>query len=118
MLQIANHKVLKSLLIVPYHPTLIELGLWVSHRESSFCITSGFREGDIGIHGTVPCRAIDIRSSNFESPEDVCKDINSHWLYDPKRPNMVCALYHNVGQGWHIHLQVHARTEYNAISNG
>jgi len=110
MLQIANYKVLKSLLLSKYDDELVSLILWVSHRLDKFCITSGFRPGDSGVHGTSPCRAIDIRSNWYDDPEDICKDINSHWIYDPERLDKLCALYHDVGQGPHIHLQVHGNT--------
>lgn len=111
MIQIANYKIMKSLMLSLYHPKLVALAIWSSHRYSSFCITSGFRENDKGIHGTNPCRALDIRSTNYNDPQAVVDDINAHWLYNPKS-EFKCALYHDVGQGPHIHLQVHNRTKY------
>ncbi len=111
MIQISNYKVLENLLLVPFDIRLIKLILWVSHRFSKFCITSGFRTGDQGVHGTCPCRAVDIRSYWFVDPEDICKDINLQWIYDHKRPDKPCALYHDTGFGPHIHLQVHRNTK-------
>lgn len=111
MLQISNHRVLRSILSYEYNETLVDLILWIGHRLDKFCITSGFRPLDPGVHGTKPCRAIDIRSIWYSDPEDICKDINSHWKYDFNRPEKVCALYHDVGYGPHIHLQVHANTK-------
>lgn len=110
MLQISNYKVLKSLLRNEYDIKLVSLILWVSHRFDKFCMTSGFRLGP-GVHGTSPCRAIDIRSHYYDDPEDICKEINSHWIYDPERPSKPCALYHDIGYGPHIHLQVHENTK-------
>lgn len=111
MIQVANYKILKNLMLNVYHPKLVALVIWVLHRVSDFCITSAYREGD-GVHGTIPCRAIDIRSKNFNDPEEIASDINNHWVYDPERPKFKCALYHDVGQGPHIHLQCHASTVY------
>lgn len=112
MIQISNYKILKSLMLNTFHPKLIALAIWTLHRISNFCITSAFRENDKGVHGTIPCRALDIRSRTFSDPESITNDINDHWVYDPERPNLKCALYHDVGQGPHIHLQVHPNTQY------
>ena len=77
---------------------------WCYIRLSEVIVTSAFREGDEGVHGCG--RGIDIRSRCFADPEAIAKEINAHWKYDPLRPEMVCALYHDIGQGAHIHLQV------------
>jgi hypothetical protein len=111
MIQIKDYTVLKSLMLYPYHPKMVALAIWASHRYSSFCITSGFRENDKGVHGTTPCRAIDIRSRNYNDPQSVVDDINNHWVYN-QDSEFKCALYHDVGQGAHIHLQVHPNTIY------
>lgn len=116
-IKIKNYKVLKSLLQVPYHSLLIELNVWCTIRYSKWTYTGGYRSKkihpkDSGIHMTIPCRATDVRSSDFEDPEKVRDDINKHWLYDPKRLYLKCAIYHNSGQGWHFHLQVHPNTKY------
>jgi len=112
-----NYKVLRALMEVPYHPKLIALVLWFCHRNNDPVITSAYRKGrvhpkDSGIHMTIPCRAVDMRSRNLKHPEAVRDDINQHWAYDPTRPNLKCCVYHNTGRGWHFHLQVHDRTEY------
>lgn len=112
MIAIKDHKVLRQILEVPYHPILINLELWVATRYSKVIFTSGYRAGDTGVHGTIPCRGKDIRSSCYSEPKLVEEDINAHWQYDPVRPEKKCALYHDVGQGAHIHLQVHPRTQY------
>ena len=112
MIVIKNHKVLRQLLEVPYYPTLIGLALWVTARYSETTFTSGYRKEDKGVHGTDPCRGIDIRSKDFDDPKAVEEDINAHWTYDPERPEKGCALFHDVGRGEHIHLQVHPRTKY------
>lgn len=110
-LQIKNTTVLGSLMIHPAHPLLIELLKWVSVRFSNLVITGGYEKRDYpSVHSVIPCRGVDIRSSIYEDPKAVVVDINTHWIYDYTRPEMKCAILHNVGRGMHIHLQVHGRT--------
>jgi len=107
-LLIKDYKVLKALMQHTYHPTLTALALWCSVRHSKFMITSAYRD-DKGLHGL--CRALDLRTRWFNK-KDIDKlvdDINDYWEYDPKRPDMKCAGYHNKN---HIHMKVHKRTEY------
>ena len=101
---VKDHKVLISLLKYSYHRKLVALVAWCYIRLSEVVVTSGFREGDTGVHGCG--RGIDIRSHVFEDPQKVTDEINKHWIYDPLRPEKTCALYHDSGQGPHIHLQV------------
>lgn len=112
MIQVSDYKALRGLMEVPFHPKMVALLLWVAHRYSQATITSAYRKGEKGIHGTNPCRAVDIRSRCFPNPYAIEADINGHWTYDPQRPAKNCALYHDVGQGPHIHLQVCDNTEY------
>jgi hypothetical protein len=112
MITVKDHKVLKGLLEVTWHKKMMALALWCAFRYSQFCITSGWREGDPGVHGTIPCRGMDMRSTVFSEPGKIVDDINSHWEYDPTRPLKHCALLHNVGSGVHIHLQVGDSTIY------
>ena len=100
------------MLSVPFHPNMIALAMWVSTRYSQVVFTSTYREGDKGLHGKNPCRAMDIRSRCYGDPKKVEEDINTHWLYDPKRDDKRCALLHNSGQGIHIHLQVCDKSRY------
>jgi hypothetical protein len=80
------------------------------HFRVEFTITSLYRIGDTGVHGALPLRGID-----FGCNESVgllaASYVNSQYTYDPNRPDMECALYHDVGQGPHLHLQVHPNTE-------
>ena len=120
-LKVKNHKVLMSLLAVPYHGKLIEIIAWCSIRYHELVITCGFRAGDKGVHGTRPyCRGIDIRSWIYDDPQKIVNDINNHFEYDPTRPTHIvdgveeplqCAKLHDV-YGEHIHLQAHPRTVY------
>lgn len=123
MIHVKDYKVLKSLLTATYHPKMINLALWIAHRYSDATITSGWREekvwsGDSGIHRTFPCRAIDWSVKGYEDPKQVEKDINTYWTYDPTRPEMRCAILHDIGQGLHLHTQVHERTTYLKTEEG
>jgi len=73
-------------------------------------ITSLFRIGDDGVHGQLPLRGIDFRTKNIVVGRLLESTINKKWSYDPKRPKMKCALLHDVGQGLHLHVQVHPNT--------
>ena len=133
MICVKTHRVLISLLEHAYHPTLVELVVWFLARYSDTCITSGSREGDKGVHGTLPCRAMDMRSRMLENAQAVADDINANWAYDPDRPEKLCCVYHavcpkckesnlaprvaacrrcgaDITNHWHLHLQVHFNT--------
>ena len=117
-IKVKNYKVLRALLSVEYAPILIQIILWVIHRYSETVITEGYRQGDPRTHGTIPCRAVDLRSWIFENPGAVRDDINKHWEYDPERPNMQACVYHEVidkktgkSKGWHFHVQSHPNTK-------
>ena len=97
-----------------FHPLLVEVFAWI-YAELDFIkiLTSTFRPGDPGPHGTIPCRALDLRS--WHLPLSVCriieKKINDNWVYDPDRPDMVVCKYHKTKKGaWHFHVQVHPNT--------
>lgn len=66
-----------------------------------------------GIH-TVgpPYRAVDLSTPAWEDPEilRVVTQVNQHWLYDPRRPELQVAVYQPHGTGAHVHLQVHPFT--------
>ena len=80
---------------------------WLEDETStSFTITSLYRVGDRGVHGTLPVRGIDLKMRNFHFGNFLEKYINAHWVYDPKR-GLQCALLHDAGDGLHLHLQVH-----------
>lgn len=92
------------------HPVLREV---LRDREMRFgpgIITSLYRMGDPGVHGALPLRGIDERCHDDAFGKQVEDYINSNWIYDPERPEMQACSYHNAGQGWHLHYQVHPRT--------
>jgi hypothetical protein len=74
------------------------------------CITSLFRTGDLGVHGTLPLRGIDERCKSIYLGNLKVAFVNSLWIYDPQQPDLRCALCHDVGQGLHMHYQVHPNT--------
>lgn len=116
-IKVQTVKVLRALLEVPYDTRLIALAIWFCVRHNFPMITSAYRANavhakDSRIHSTIPCRAMDFSVCDIPDPESACQDVNQYWQYDPKRPWMKCALYHDVGLGPHIHLQVHRNTVY------
>ena len=74
-------------------------------------ITSLFRIGDNGVHGTLPLRGIDCRMKNMKVGLAVENYINDKWVYDPSRSHLKVAQVHEVnGGGLHLHMQVHPNT--------
>lgn len=111
MIQIKDTTVLESLILHPAHPRLIEVLLWICDRYPVVVLTGMFEERDYpSVHSTIPVRACDIRSWVYKHPEKVEADINAHWEYDPERPEMKVAIFHDTGRGPHIHIQAHDRT--------
>lgn len=83
--------------------------LWVS----SIGRTPKEDEGRSGIHSAgPPWRAVDCGwiGMTQEQIERVCKDVNSHYMYDPVRPHIKVAFGAPHGTGLHIHYQVHPNT--------
>lgn len=109
-IQIKDCDILANLLSVKYHPKLPEVLTWIHEKYKEIVITCGYRHNDTGVHGQIPCRGIDLRSTTFADPKAVETDINNHWEYDPSRPDMKVALLHDIGRGIHFHIQVHDKT--------
>jgi len=106
---------LKNVLGVKWHRNLVDLVGWVVDLTGEIIITSGHRfktlyKLDSGLHLVLPLRSIDIRSWIYNNPESLCDSINRKWQYDKNRPKLECAVYHDTGNGIHIHLQVHDLT--------
>jgi hypothetical protein len=112
MIASKNEQVERNILAVAWHPKLIQLYQWIKDCYPEALITSAYREGDKGVHGTDPLRGFDLRSWVFDDPESVKDDINEMWVYDPTRPDKKVAILHDVGQGMHFHLQVHDNTQF------
>ena len=81
-----------------------------SHFDVEFTITSIYRIGDNGVHGTLPLRGLDLRCRNDDFGHLIQSYVNEKWVYDPDRPHKDCCMYHDTGLGKHIHLQVHPKT--------
>lgn len=75
-----------------------------------FEITSLFRIGDEGVHGQIPLRGTDLGCKNFDIGQAVEKYVNKTWSYDSTRPLKECCLFHDSGEGYHLHLQSHLLT--------
>ena len=77
-------------------------------------ITSLIRDGrndnelSVHYHG----RGADARSWNMTrgEAEALVERVNEAWVYDPERPGKKACIMHDVGQGEHIHFQVHPNT--------
>ena len=107
-IKVKDASVLAELMVVPYKKNIITLVTWVDAKFGSTTITSAFRLGNKGVHGR--CRGIDLRIWDYADPQAVVDAVNEAWIYDPERPEMMCAILHDAGSGNHIHLQVHPNT--------
>lgn len=74
-------------------------------------VTSLYRIGDKGVHGTLKLRGIDTRCHDSELGKNIEKYVNNKWQYDPIRPHKKCCMFHDVGQGKHLHFQTHPNTK-------
>lgn len=81
------------------------------HFRMEFIVTSLYRIDDNGVHGSLPLRGLDFGCGSKLIGDTVVEYINSKWSYDKLRPEKVCCMCHDVGQGLHLHLQVHPNTE-------
>jgi hypothetical protein len=108
MIQVKDRKVLRALLHVPYDPILIDIVLWIIDTFKYATVTDGYRNGE-GVHSIIPCRGLDLRDDEYGDPGYVVAEVNKRWGYDPDRPHLHCALWHEAepGSGFHIHLQTH-----------
>lgn len=105
----------KNVFGVRWHHKLVDVTMWIMDLTGEVVITSGRRyrtihSGDSGIHLTDPLRALDYRYYIYNDPDHLVGVINSHWHYDPSRPNLKVAVLHDVGRGKHFHIQVHDNT--------
>ncbi len=80
--------------------------------ETEQTITSLFRMDDPGVHGQLPLRGTDLRCRKHDEGlgTKILAYVNDKWIYDPRRPEKMCAMIHNVGLHRHIHLQTHPNT--------
>lgn len=111
-IEFKNAWVYKSGLLVPWHPTLIDVVLWVE-RRFRVVVSETAREARHGgdVHATNPLRAVDLRSWIYNYPDFVAGCINRTWQYDHERPDLLVCLFHDTGNGPHFHIQVHDNTK-------
>ncbi len=77
-----------------------------------FEVTSLYRIGDNGVHGQLPLRGLDLGCKDRVIGERVAEYINARWVYDPGRPEKMCAKWHKIEGGvTHLHIQSHPLTE-------
>lgn len=106
--------VLEGLMKGVYPSIFIEMASKVISMIRTFnkvpVITSSFREGDPGVHGSF--RGLDFRTHYLRTSEieDLIEKINSRYIYDPKRLEKKVLMYHDIGKGPHLHLQSHPNT--------
>ena len=101
-----------------WHPNLIKVVRFLPTVMDQLIVTSAWRPApiyakDSGIHSQIPLRAIDFRSRIYSNPRSIRDEINAYWVYDPKRPELVVCVYHNVRAdktAYHFHIQVHDNT--------
>jgi len=91
-------------------PKLREVLKDVADQFGPGVITSLYRIGDDGVHGTLPLRGVDERCLDRYLGNLKVLYVNSRWFYSSEHPNLNCALCHDVGQGLHMHYQVHPET--------
>ena len=117
MINYKDEEVLRGMLAVGWHPLLIDLYAWLLEDDiGSIVITCAHESRDYeSVHDVDPLRGLDIRSWVFSDPQKVEEYINSNWIYDPERIEMMVAKYHNSGRGAHIHVQVHDNTIKNGL---
>ena len=73
-------------------------------------ITSLYRipEGDPdSVHEVLPLRGTDEGCHIIVLGNEIERVMNERWIYDPTRPKKKVCLFHNTGQGLHLHYQVH-----------
>jgi hypothetical protein len=110
---IKDINVLRGLMERRFSPLLITIVLEIA-KEFGIFFTESYRKKRHrnDLHGTIPVRAIDIRSWIYPDKfaYDIMSWINRRWIYDPDRPKMVVAMIHNSGKGIHFHIQICSKT--------
>ena len=112
-IEIKDSSVLAGLMLHKFSPALAEIIVWLADSHG-FVMTESFRParhpGDV--HSTDPVRAVDIRSRCYDGGQAarIRDEINAMWQYDSNRPQMRCAIIHDVGNGVHFHIQTHPNT--------
>ncbi len=96
-----------------YHHKMMDVFKWMIKEFPTiqWVITSTYRPKSHGVHGTMACRGLDLRSRHLplSTQLSIEKKINDSWEYDYERPGkQVCVLH---GKAIHFHIQCHPNTE-------
>ncbi len=59
------------------------------------------------VHEVIPLRGVDERCHIIVLGNEIKARLNERWIYDPTRPTKKVCRFHDVGQGLHLHYQVH-----------
>lgn len=105
---------IKGLDVLNLEASLKEIAREIQAEFGLNLITSAYRPGDTGVHGQMPVRGLDLRCLNPKFGLEAEAWVNLRWRYDPARPKKQVALFHNVGRGLHLHIQVHPGTKKTA----
>ena len=97
---------IKNLEVIQLHPTLKRVVNWVSEEFGLYVVTSAYRPGDPGVHGTMPVRGLDMRCRDQRVGLTIADEVNKKFTYDSERPDKKVAIWHKL----HLHLQVHRNT--------
>jgi len=81
-----------------------------NHFKVEFTITSLYRIDGGGVHNCLPLRGIDCRCKSDGFGMLVVHYVINNWCYDSRRPRKVCCIYHNAGNGYHLHFQTCSNT--------
>ena len=118
-IKIKDSSVLKGLMAHKFHHKLVPLIAYISDKYG-LMMTESYRKKRHrnDLHGTDPVRACDLRFRYYKSQKlayEISDDINNKWVYDSNRPDMMCCIVHDSGEGIHFHIQVHPKTLKRAV---
>ena len=94
-------------------PTLRHMAVWIEENTGlEFTVTSLYRPGDLGVHGTIPVRGMDLRCRSMLIGTTISELVNTFFKYDEERPHLQCCVLHGNDSNLHLHLQVHTNTKF------
>jgi hypothetical protein len=69
-------------------------------------------DNPLSVHEVIPLRGTDLRCHDVSLGRSTRDRVNSHWVYDPSRPEKRVARFHGpeIDRPWHLHIQTHPRT--------
>ncbi len=116
---IKNVDVLLGLMERRFSPLLVKIIADLA-KEHGLVMTESYRSKmhRNDLHGTLPVRAVDIRSWVFDDKkaQEIKHEINRRWEYDYNRPEKDCAILHRTKNGaMHFHFQTCQNTRRRAI---